>query len=155
MLRSLGPSEKCGCEASIFGMPAGALCSLNGLATQWDEIPSIRDRLRNGLPLIKEVSSKQVDLMTPATYSDLLLPVIKRMRSSNHKLPTVDALRGEIAALLEFNKRECADEAIDRYTWLVRKSLSFIKMKCRRNEPSTVTLLASMMGVVLYIQMLH
>ena len=114
-------------------------CSLNGLATQWDETPSIRERLRAGEALVKEVSSKQVDVHTPATFADVFLPLCKRMAQADQKVPYIDDLRLEVSALMEFNKREVVDHKLNEYAWIIRKSLGFIKMKCRRNEPSVDT----------------
>ena len=121
-------------------LPTMASCDLTGLAAEWDEIPNIRQRLREGGVLIEEVSSKNVDIQTPAKYSDVLMPILHRMRAANKKLPNIDDLRSEIAALLELSKR--ADDGIEKFGWLIRKNLVFIKMKVRRQEVSTATLFA-------------
>ena len=81
-------------------------CSLVGMATLWDSIPSVRQRLRSGSHLIEEVSSKNVDIQTPSTYNDVLLPVMERMRETERKLPFIDDLKMEIKSLFELNKRD-------------------------------------------------
>ncbi|CAE7621540.1 unnamed protein product [Symbiodinium sp. CCMP2592] len=111
-----------------------ANCSLEGLASQWDQDEALREDLRQGKPLIAEVSEKQVDIHMPSRYNRLLLPVLHRMRDASKKLPGIDELRHEIRKVLKMNKRDPTDEEVDRFGWLIRKNLGFIKMKCRRQE---------------------
>ena len=115
-------------------------CDLKGLAAEWDETPSIRQRLREGGALIEEVSTKNVDLQTPAKFNEVLMPILHRMRLADKKLPCVEDLRSEIASLLDLSKRAAND--IEKFGWLIRKNLVFVKMKVRRQEVSIATLLA-------------
>ncbi|CAE7810181.1 ANK3 [Symbiodinium sp. CCMP2456] len=113
-------------------------CSLDGLAVEWEATPEIRNSLREGKPLIHEVSEKQVDIQLPSKFSMLIRPILVRMNEANKKMPGVDALRVEIKSVLDLTKRLSNDEGeIDKYSWLIRKQLSFIKAKCRRREVST------------------
>ena len=114
---------------------------LQNLAIQWDETASVRDRLRENLDPMSEVSEKQVDIKI-GKFKDLLLPILRRMSTSNGcKLPAVEELRSELAALMEFSKRAVVDADIQKWAWMIRKNLGFIKLKCRRNEVSCVSCL--------------
>ena len=115
-------------------------CDLTNLAQEWDGCDHIRDQLRSGKPLFAEVSDKQVDINCPSSYKYVLLPILTRMyQSPLKKLPAVDDLRNEVAAVLEMNKRDPDASDVVKTAWLIRKYLGFVKMKCRRQEVSIVT----------------
>ncbi|CAE7428191.1 ANK3 [Symbiodinium microadriaticum] len=104
-------------------------CSLAGLGREWEATPEIRDSLREGKPLIHEVSEKQVDIKLPSKFSAVIKPILVRMAAADKKMPGVDALRAEIQTVLDLTKRLSNDEGeIDKYTWLIRKQLTFIKV---------------------------
>ncbi|CAE7891387.1 ANK3 [Symbiodinium necroappetens] len=106
-----------------------ASCSLAGLAKEWEATPEIRNSLREGKPLIHEVSEKQVDIKLPSKFSAVIKPILVRMAAADKKMPGVDALRAEIQSVLDLTKRLSNDEGeIDKYTWLIRKQLTFIKV---------------------------
>ena len=57
-------------------------------------------------------------------------------------LPPIDELRAEMEKLYTKNKRGTSpedQEEIVKASWRVKKMLGFVKMKCRREEVSTVT----------------
>ena len=110
--------------------------SVQGLASEWDGIPTVRDRLRGGRGLIEEVSCKNVDIQTPCAYSDVLLPILTRMRDAAKKLPGIDSLREQVTVLLEMNKREPEETLVQKSAWVLRKQCGFVKMKVRRMEVS-------------------
>ncbi|CAE7247153.1 ANK3 [Symbiodinium sp. CCMP2592] len=113
-------------------------CSIDGLGKEWEAIPDIRNSLREGKPLIHEVSEKQVDIKLPSKFKLLIKPILVRMHAADKKMPGVDPLRAEIKTVLDLTKRLSNEESeIDKYTWLIRKQLTFIKAKCRRREVST------------------
>eukprot|EP00439_Symbiodinium_sp_Y106_P021471 s6537_g2.t1 len=110
--------------------------SLQGLAAEWDAIPAVRDRLRAGGSLIAEVSSKNVDIQTPCAFGDVLEPILVRMRESAKQLPNIEALREQVSALLEMNKRDPEETVVQKSSWLLKKQCVFVKMKVRRMEVS-------------------
>ena len=116
-------------------------CNVDGLAAEWDTNEEIREMLRNGKALIAEVSEKQVDIQCAATYRIVLEPILVRMSQNKKKLPTVDGLKEEVSAVLELNKRDPAISDVVKFSWLLRKNLGFVKMKCRRREVSIDPLL--------------
>ena len=103
--------------------------SLDGLAEEWDAVPSVREALRAGQSLIMEVSEKQVDLKTPSRYAAL------RMVQGGKRMPAIEDLRTQVRAVLTLNK--VSENDTEKFAWLIRKQLGFIKMKCRRREVST------------------
>ena len=109
--------------------------SLDGLAEEWDAVPSVREALRAGQSLIMEVSEKQVDLKTPSRYAALLTPVLQRMVQGGKRMPAIEDLRTQVRAVLTLNK--VSENDTEKFAWLIRKQLGFIKMKCRRREVST------------------
>ena len=126
-------------------------CSLAGLGREWEATPEIRDSLREGKPLIHEVSEKQVDIKLPSKFSAVIKPILVRMAAADKKMPGVDALRAEIQTVLDLTKRLSNDEGeIDKYTWLIRKQLTFIKAKCRRREVSIVPCLIGSIMTTIY-----
>ncbi|CAE7357481.1 unnamed protein product [Symbiodinium sp. CCMP2592] len=108
--------------------------SLEGLAAEWDGIPTIRDRLRAGRAIIEEVSSKNVDIQTPSAFSDVLVPILVRMRECAKQLPSIEAVREQVASLLEMNKRDPDETVVHKNSWLLKKQCVFVKMKVRRME---------------------
>ena len=113
--------------------------ALKGLAEEWDATPAVRNELRSGKPLISEVSEKCVDIHMPSRYGAVLKPVLARMREAGKKLPPIEAFRCEVRAVLVMNKREPSDDEVHKAAWHLRKNCGFIKMKCRRQEVSTVS----------------
>ena len=111
-------------------------CDISDLASEWESKDSIREELRDGKLLIEDAPGKGSGLKTTAAYKDVLTPILVRMRDGSRKLPSIDALRAEITAVFELNKRDVDESDVDRVSWLVRKNLGFIKMKCRRQEVS-------------------
>ncbi|CAE7368184.1 unnamed protein product, partial [Symbiodinium pilosum] len=93
--------------------------------------------MREGGVLIAEVPDKNVDLKTTSKYNDVLAPVLKRMREvANRKLPAIEFIREEVFKLLQLSKREPEEKHVIEFSRVIRKNLSFVKMKARRNEPS-------------------
>ena len=109
--------------------------------SEWDSSSELRELLRGGKPLIQEVSEKASDIQLPAQYDFLIKPILLRMaQTPKKKMPDINAIRHEIKNILDASKRDTTDEAmIDRYAWLLRKQLTFVKAKCRRKEVSNVS----------------
>ena len=105
----------------------------------WDASEEVRRRLRAGLGALHEASSLGVDNNVCSLNSCILRPVLLTMASdSNRKLPNVHDLRTELAALFETSKR-LGDEVakyVAKESVHIRKLLSFVKAKVRREEVS-------------------
>lgn len=116
---------------------------ISQLHMDWDGNHVIRDRLREGQQML--VGTGAEDIPTVVSNVDILQPVITRMSLAPERpLPSVERLRDEIERLYMKNKRGNTPEEMPNIvdlTWRVRKLLVFIKMKVRRKEVSSVTLL--------------
>ena len=118
------------------------LCA-DGLASDWDLQPEIRDRLRDGGGLL---GAEKVSESIPSAvaHRTVLQPLINRMCLLESKpLPAVDNLRSEIEQLYHLNKRGKTPEDqpdVVSIAWSIRKLLVFLKMKTRRHEVSHATL---------------
>ena len=112
---------------------------MTGLAATWDGLPEIRQRLRNGEALFSEVSERNFDIRTPSAYVAVMKPILTIMRENGKKLPSIDAVRDEVRAVYTLNKRELVAHDVDKVSWNLKKYAGFVKMKCRKGQPSTDT----------------
>ena len=121
------------CSSSSLGSEgtSGQL-DLTGLGAVWDGEPT----LRTGGALFSEVSEKNLDLRTPSAHAPVLKPILVLMKENNKKLPSIDALREEVKAVYQLNKREIVSSEVDHAAWGLRKYAGFVKMKCRKSQPS-------------------
>ena len=134
---SLDPADAAPASSSSLGSAdaTGAL-DLTGLAATWDGVPAIRQRLRGGEPLFAQVSERNLDIRTPSAYVAVLKPILKIMRENNKKLPSIDGLREEVKHVYQLNQREIVSSDVDHVAWNLRKYAGFVKMKCRKQQPS-------------------
>ena len=69
---------------------------------------------------------------------EVLTPVLVRSTACGHKAPEVENLREEISGFLSLSHRpDAGDDEIDDCAWEIRKMLTFIKRKAKREEVST------------------
>ena len=128
-------------EGSFSGEAAEPGLCITDVHQAWDSSCDVRQRLRDGYGLMHPTSGLSCDNSVCVSNSGLLLPLLHCMsESSDRKLPSVGDLRSEMMRAFAVNKRvgpdvqSCvAGEAIH-----VRKLLSFIKAKVRREEVSQV-----------------
>ncbi len=117
-------------------------CNVSGIAQEWDVDTTIRDRLREGGPLLDPLTvPNREDLKTCALNFELLAPLLDRVRDSSRKLPNIDDLRDEVAVILQMNKRQGQDalQMVEDSARHMKKLLVFIKNKVRRHEVSMAT----------------
>ena len=106
---------------------------------QWDSKPDVRGRLRDGGGFLHPHSGLCVDNQVCVLNKSILEPIICGMSSSpDRKLPGVGCLRNEIALCFRANKRVGKDveACLAGDATHVRKLLSFVKAKVRREEVS-------------------
>ena len=105
----------------------------------WDATVSIRTRIRDGGGVMHEKSGLSCDNYVCGLNSEIVLPILSGMSgSAERKLPSIADIRSEMAILYEINKRT-GPEIVDKIqaeAMHVRKLLSFIKAKVRRQEVS-------------------
>ena len=113
---------------------------ITGLYRDWDAEPTIRERLREGGPFLHPDTELKCSNSICTLNAAVLLPVLRMMQTSfDRKLPGVENLRTQMAECYGINKRGTNPEdssTIIGDSWHVRKLLSFIKAKVRREEVS-------------------
>ena len=125
-------------SSSLGSSAQGAeTCDLTGLASFWDGLPEVREQLRSGAALFSVKSEKNMDIRTPSAHVPVLKPILQIMREHNNKLPSIDAFREEIKLLYQLNKRELVTSEVEGSAWGLRKNAGFVKMKCRKRQPSS------------------
>ena len=113
---------------------------VSNLHGEWDGEEEIRDRLRDGGELL--VEGKGEDIPSVLSNVAVLQPILTRMSMTvSRPLPTVESLRDEVEAIYKKTKRGDNPENttdVIKLSWKIRKYLTFIKMKVRRQEVSSV-----------------
>ena len=110
----------------------------SGLGKEWDDIESVRSRLRSGKNLVIDVKNKGQDatIAECVANSDILIPVLQRLFVSQLKLPEITHLRKEIDDTYQKCQREVQADTIDDDGWDIRKMIRFCKRKANRSDPS-------------------
>ena len=116
------------------------LLDLKNLSMEWDANEEIRNRLREGSGLL--VDGKGEDIPSIVANLGVLQPFITRMSlTTTRPLPLVETLRDEVEAIYLRNKRGSNPEDVPDVIgigWKIRKMLTYVKMKVRRREVSSV-----------------
>lgn len=121
----------------------GPALDIKGVHLEWDGDEKLRERMREGKPILMEGTNKVVDIQVCVNHQEYLVPLLARMAHLPNKiLPSVEDLRMEMLKFLEVNKRGMADSdvkmVVDSASH-VKKLCGFVKTKARREEPSRAT----------------
>ena len=116
---------------------------ISALHLSWDSQVEMRNRLRDGQAFMF-ANDLKVDNPTCIMNALILKPILLRMSCSpDRKLPSVRDLRFEMQQCYELNKRSPANpedaKEIVADSWQLRKLLSHVKAKVRREEVSNDT----------------
>lgn len=115
---------------------------LNDLATEWEAEKVIRDHLKgDNAVLFPENVSESVKAAAEPYIHTLLVPLLTRMSCiPGSPQPAVDPLREQLSLLYHncSKAKGADDEDVVRDSWMVRKFLGLVKMKCRVGKPSNV-----------------
>ena len=125
-------------------------CCIRGMGQEWDGIPEVRDRVRGGGPVLDPRSKpKTVDISHCAMNHQLLAPLASRICLAERKVPNVDDLRDEVAALLTMNKRQGEDliVLVEDTAKHLKTLCCFLKTKVRRKEVSVATRTRKILGM--------
>lgn len=119
------------------------LMDVKGLAREWDDTPSIRDRVREGGDLLHPESGPGEDIKTVIVNQEVLAPMVMRMAAVPKRKPhpPIEPLREEVAELFKLSKRSTIPTFSDlsKLAWRLRYLVCFVKTKARRKEVSTET----------------
>ena len=125
-------------------MSKSGIYDCDKLAEEWDQIETIRTRLRENKPLCVKVGQKPLpdsSVAECAANTDVLTPACQRLFASRGKLPDIQSLRDAVEELYKRVSRTVHDEEIDDNAWEVRKMLRLVKRKAGRAQVSQVPLL--------------
>ena len=120
----------------------GPALDIHGIHLEWDGEEKLRERMREGKPILEEGTDKIVDIAVCVKHAEYLVPLLTRMAHLHSKvLPSVEDLRHEMMKFLEVNKRMVDSDVkmiVDSAAH-VKKLCGFVKTKARREEPSRAT----------------
>lgn len=110
---------------------------LTNLSKDWDEVDTIRNRLREGNKFL-DVSKSGGDssIAECKANKDVLHVLLPRFLLSRMTLPLIDPLRSEVEAIYRLASRDPSESEIDDDSWDIRTMLRFLKRKANRNDPS-------------------
>ena len=116
---------------------------VGGLDGEWDQMETVRDRLKAGktLSILLNGTTVKADatIVECTTNADILVPCLHRLLPAQLKVPGIGPLREVIESVYKKNQREAAIDVIDDDSWMIRKLIRFVKRKAQRSDPSTET----------------
>lgn len=114
---------------------------IKGLANEWDNYPAVREYLRDPelLVLFPEKTSVNVRTASLPHVNAILEAILLRSATlDGHPQPTVVPLRKQLDLVYKKVGRTTVDEAvIISDSWYIRKFLCLVKLKTRKELPST------------------
>lgn len=120
----------------------GSSTSIEGVAKEWDEDVTTRERVRSGGNLLHpQTPVKQENIPTIVMNKEVLAPLLHRMcLNTERTLPAMDHFRDEISTFFTLSKREGPDlpAIVEDCAHHLKKMCGFVKTKARRKEVSTV-----------------
>lgn len=116
------------------------LC-LDGLARDWEKDSVLRKHLRTeGMVLFPKSISESVKSCEHAHIGAILTPLLHRTVNTPGKpQPGIDGLKEEVGKVYEVCGVMPDEVQVCHDSWMIRKFLSFIKMKVRTQKVSTVS----------------
>lgn len=109
---------------------------LENLHLEWDNIPEVRNRLRNGQHLFLHFDEKTGALTNHPVEKTLqnvrqnrkqLAPVNRRVRDQSLQLPNIDNIIEEMRLLYRASKVDCTHDTLYHESWACRRLLSLGK----------------------------
>ena len=136
----IGKRNRKGQKGEFAGEAFEPGLNIKDIHVSWDGCDAIRNRLREGGPVLAPETGLYCDNSACVKNYSLLLPLCIAMQQQDRKLPSVYDLRHEETILLRMNKRigpEIQDH-VSMDSFHIRKLMSHIKAKVRRKEVSAV-----------------
>ena len=138
-LRLLGPNFILFFPATLGFAMADAF-DLTDLGVEWDQVQTIRERLRQGENLLDVKKSGGDSCINDCIKnSDVLVPMLHRFFTSRLKLPDIGGLRIEIERTYTKSQRSVDESTVDDNAWDLRSMMRLVKRKANRDDPSTVS----------------
>ena len=108
-----------------------------GLAVAWEGVDCLRARVREHGKLVLHPKSQKVAACTiknALLNQDVLIPALVRLRNSKGKIPLIDELIPECAAMYKKVNTEVDGLTDSKDAWSIRRMLSWLKRKAKREE---------------------
>ena len=117
--------------------------SVAGLAREWERCESIRERLREegAVLFTKDMEPTVKNSCLPWIHDYLKTCLYRMAEGTSRPQPLVEPLRDEITFVYQTMSKQVQDDQVVLDSWQTRKFLGFIKMKTRKELPSTDTCL--------------
>lgn len=112
---------------------------ITGIGSEWERCEALRAHLRGeGAVIFEKDKSENVKNACSPWIHGYLQPLLLRMAETDQKLqPLVDPLRDEISGLYQMFSKQVEPAQIVHDSWMTRKYLGLVKMKARKEQPST------------------
>lgn len=125
-------------SADSLGSEGKGKLSIDGVVAEWERMPEIRSHLREeNATLFKEGVDACVKTCCATPVFEYLQPLLMRMaETTGSPQPLVDPLRNSLIDLYKTFSKNIPEPHIILESWMTRKFLGFIKMKCRVRKPS-------------------
>lgn len=114
-----------------------SMLSVEGLDREWEGNDKIRARIRETKCMIARPEGHAwCDANRPNCVANdfVILPVLRRMREDDRKLPHLDPLRCEVAGLYHRLSIKASEKELYCMSVEVKKLCSFVKRRCCRKE---------------------
>lgn len=129
-------------QISFWGDPGDSLPAMSSayvdcdiLPKLWDDTESIRDRLRDGLPLVNCEKGADVKIGKCVVNHELLIPILNQI-AEGCRIAEIDPLRDACEAVYKKCSRTVTASEVDEAAWGVRDLVTFVKRKAQREEVS-------------------
>ena len=113
--------------------------NVSGMAVEWERDEHIRAHLREEDSLLFPLDMSECikTACYPYVHGFLKPLLIKMAEADGRPQPFVDPLREEVSKLYQMFSEKIPDTQVVHDSWMTRKFLGLVKMKARKQQPST------------------
>ena len=111
---------------------------IKGLAADWEAQVSIREHIKEKKPLFPEGADPCLKgVVVEHAHAVLKVLCLRTATVAKHPVAPVNDLRDQLTKLYHKCGVQVDDHIVINDSWCIRKFLSWIKMKVRKEKPST------------------
>lgn len=123
-----------------LGAQGRSKLDIEEMPAEWEAHKCLRQYLQDGNVLFEQVFSENVKSVSQEHIHALLFPVLTKMSQvEGHPLPNVEDVREKVSALYKLTSQRVDESQVGHDAYMIKKCLSFVKMKVRIGKPSTVS----------------
>lgn len=113
--------------------------NVSGMAVEWERDEHVRAHLREEDTVLfpPEMSECIKTACYPYVHGFLKPLLVKMAEADGRPQPFVDPLREEVSNLYHMFSKKIPDTQVVHDSWMTRKFLGLVKMKARKQQPST------------------